>query len=102
MSAPRLTRQHLALSLGLLAVVVALLVVAPAGALMLSPAVVLLGLIGLGLLPADEIIWRVRRMLRRARRVADRPEPVPAEPTLRRGLTALAFALAVRPPPVRA
>lgn len=99
MGAPRLTRQHVVLGAGLLAALLALLLVSPASVLMLSPAIALLVLVALGWFPSEQLIARVRRMLRRPRRVADRPAPRPAEPALARALAQLPFAMAVRPPP---
>lgn len=95
----RLTRAHALIATGLLIAVLALLVVSPAGLLMLSPAIALLVLIGLGLFPSERLISRLRRMLRRARRTPDLPARRPSEPGLRRTLSPLALALAVRPPP---
>lgn len=99
MRTARLTRQHLVLGAGLLAALLALLLVSPAGLLMLSPAIALIVLIALGLFPSEELIARVRRMLRRPRRTPDRPAARPAELLLGSALAQLPFALAVRPPP---
>lgn len=95
----RLTRVHALIAAGLLVAVLALLVVSPAGLMMLSPAIALVLLIGLGLFPSEQLIARLRRMLRRPRRTPDLPGRRPADPGLRRTLSPLAFALAVRPPP---
>lgn len=99
MGRSRLTRAHALIAAGLLVALLALLVVTPAGVLMLSPAIALIVLIGLGLFPSDRLIARLRRILRRPRRTPDLPARRPAELGLGRTLAPLAFALAVRPPP---
>jgi hypothetical protein len=99
MGAPRFTRQHVVLGASLLVALLALLIVSPAGVLMLSPAIALVVLIAFGLFPSEQLIARLRRMLRRPRRTPDRPARRPAEPADGRALRPLAFALAVRPPP---
>ncbi len=73
----RLTRQQALLATGLLAVVVLLAILTPAGMLMLSPAVALLVLLGAGLFPSEELIARLRRRLRRARRTPLPPVTAP-------------------------
>lgn len=77
--------------------------VAPQGAAMLLPAFALVALIIAGLFPGDDLIHRLRRRLSRrrpARPIVARPARIS---TIRRRVgRALAFALAMRPPPAAA
>ncbi len=92
--------------LGVLAAVVVLVgaaLTSPSVALLLAPALVLLATLAVGLFPGEETIARAR-----ARRMRARPVRAPqriVRPKLRdivrpAGVT-LAYALAVRPPPVQ-
>jgi hypothetical protein len=84
----------------LLALLLALLVVSPLGAAMLSPAFALIAALLFGAFPSDRLILAIRRRLRRRRVAAPlalRPRPAAVAP---RRSAPLGFALAVRPPPV--
>lgn len=86
----------------LVALLLALLVVSPLGAAMLSPAFALIAALLFGLFPSDRLIHAIRRRLRRRRVGAPltlRPRPTAVAPRLS---APLAFALAVRPPPAGA
>lgn len=86
----------------LVALLLALLVVSPLGAAMLSPAFALIAALLFGAFPSERLILALRRRLRRRRTGAPltlRPQPAALRP---RPSAPLAFALAVRPPPAGA
>ncbi|MDO9357315.1 MAG: hypothetical protein Q7T55_26695 [Solirubrobacteraceae bacterium] len=100
---PQLTGRRAA-ALAFVVAVALLAALTPLGALMLSPALALVAAIGLGLFPGDELILRVRRRLLRRRAhglVLRSGRPTPRRRAVPAGL-ALAFALAMRPPPAAA
>lgn len=73
-----------------------------AGLLMLSPALALIALVALGLFPDERVVGALRRRWTARRVLAPRPQAPALRPLLRPAGLALAFALAVRPPPTAA
>ena len=96
----RVTRPIPALFLALTGAI--LLVVSPAVAALLAPAIVIGFVLSIGLFPGEELIARVRRGASAARVSARIPNsPIPTSfPRVKPAGLAIAFALANRPPPV--
>jgi hypothetical protein len=87
------------LPLAVIVAIVAIAVVCPSGAAMLSPALAILALLAFGLFRPERLVARLHRRLRRARVAAPQQLARIAPWIPGRAGVARAFALAMRPPP---